>query len=109
MRISDWSSDVCSSDLSAGRRRVDKDHIKQEREQELHVGTTSSGHSVTLPPAKGSRRALLNTDLPSDRLGAWTHKIGDSLSKHERDEARAYGLWEGHCCGPRPPPGFRSA
>src|SRR3546814_1770309 len=28
---------------SAGRRRVDKDHIKQEREQELHVGTTSRG------------------------------------------------------------------
>src|SRR3546814_5217692 len=39
MRISDWSSDVCSSDLHTGRRPVEPAHVSPwQRRRDAHAG-----------------------------------------------------------------------
>src|SRR3546814_20033511 len=41
MRISDWSSDVCSSDLAAGQD--DREHRGNDRDAERHIGAGALG------------------------------------------------------------------
>src|SRR3546814_4080302 len=63
MRISDWSSDVCSSDLAADRRQLDRfDHLQQR--QHLPVDLRRAG-----PPLRGVGEAEV---LVASRFG----KIG---------------------------------
>src|SRR3546814_10281122 len=65
MRISDWSSDVCSSDLgrgrgaSASRDRADAD----EREQRRQQGRESIAH-LFLPAACRSEPAFARSPIP---------------------------------------------
>src|SRR3546814_11105850 len=52
MRISDWSSDVCSSDLAAGARRHDDDLRRQEDRLRNRVGDEDDGLAGALPEAQ---------------------------------------------------------
>src|SRR3546814_5398110 len=56
MRISDWSSDVCSSDLFAGWRRVGR-HIRAFAPQAIHISTEG-------PLGLAARRWCLKTGFP---------------------------------------------
>src|SRR3546814_8767118 len=68
MRISDWSSDVCSSDLVTGL--PNRLHLRREAERQLYTATNDR-----------TRAALIFIDLDrfksvNDTLG---HHIGDQL------------------------------
>src|SRR3546814_9912556 len=56
MRISDWSSDVCSSDLFAGWRTVGR-HIRAFAPQAIHISTEG-------PLGLAARRWCLKTGFP---------------------------------------------
>src|SRR3546814_15971335 len=47
MRISDWSSDVCSSDLDADRRRGEAFHVAEHREHRRRVVQAAQGGGVS--------------------------------------------------------------
>src|SRR3546814_17081197 len=56
MRISDWSSDVCSSDLqTAHRKPVDYEHDDRPSQEAIRQGHLS----LVLPPAPSDLEALL--------------------------------------------------
>src|SRR3546814_10820919 len=56
MRISDWSSDVCSSDLETERLEVARNHLHRRDAARLHggdeVGARSEGEVAGAPEAK---------------------------------------------------------
>src|SRR3546814_9994033 len=55
MRISDWSSDVCSSDLQYAGRLLHKPLIERVREWTVHVDLLEhrEGHRIVLMPEGG--------------------------------------------------------
>src|SRR3546814_13704518 len=55
MRISDWSSDVCSSDLHAKKRGA-KIYAAL-----IGFGMSSDAYHITLPGNNGARRSMQNT------------------------------------------------
>src|SRR3546814_6566801 len=66
MRISDWSSDVCSSDLSA------YPISPGSREADITATSTCSGSPARSEPARGSsdfRKYARRADCASERLG----------------------------------------
>src|SRR3546814_5530139 len=63
MRISDWSSDVCSSDLAAGKALLQADHLLAalafNRHLGEHLGVDADGKGLCLEgPAKGADGAI---------------------------------------------------
>src|SRR3546814_710602 len=76
MRISDWSSDVCSSDLF----RVDR--FEAYRDDVRYAGRTN-----IQPVAKGVRHLLAKTHLPvvlrQRAFEAGTHEIDQAAHRHE--------------------------
>src|SRR3546814_8963229 len=85
MRISDWSSDVCSSDLF----RVDR--FEAYRDDVRYAGRTN-----IQPVAEGVRHLLAKTHLPvvlrQRAFEAGTHEIDQAA--HRRQEERRVG----HAC-----------
>src|SRR3546814_16491768 len=80
MRISDWSSDVCSSDLKGGSRRhgakafdvdVDVAVVKDGEDQEQLAALAPLIRSCA-PPSPASGRRADSTDLPraGDGIGS---------------------------------------
>src|SRR3546814_13993420 len=81
MRISDWSSDVCSSDLFHAERRhndwpVDEDRMFDHRINELVIAERRIGKTQL-----GEGRALLAEQLA----------CADAYAGDERNQARAVG------------------
>src|SRR3546814_4727049 len=80
MRISDWSSDVCSSDLAAagGRRRPRAHHpqrprhepgpggdrLRQGAARDTRPGRRAGGDAVGLTAERAMRRILLTAGAP---------------------------------------------
>src|SRR3546814_2613824 len=60
MRISDWSSDVCSTDLRIGRQRLQFPHpeIAVQLIVEIHAATVSGKPQSIAPRPFSSRKAL---------------------------------------------------
>src|SRR3546814_3764011 len=78
MRISDWSSDVCSSDLN----RVDRNHVggqvvnRTERQRHTVTDTSESSHvvgyDVTYRTADGSTDTMRMGSKPGSRISLGT-------------------------------------
>src|SRR3546814_9469527 len=62
MRISDWSSDVCSSDLCAGSRRY-HDRLARLRLAEMHQSDPGGDAGRTERAEIGRRRRGIDVDL----------------------------------------------
>src|SRR3546814_1813757 len=79
MRISDWSSDVCSSDLSLRRQA-----LHQCRD---HIGLVDHGHD-SLRSTHGFKRgygilfAVINVDVGTQRQGVRRHITASSNGNH---------------------------
>src|SRR3546814_14614955 len=85
MRISDWSSDVCSSDLS-----VRNPSSKQQRSTRFvfaagHVGDTRTANALSAPPLRGlSRPTRLALNVGRVRRGRVAHlHVGRTVTMHE--------------------------
>src|SRR3546814_9071017 len=70
MRISDWSSDVCSSDLRARRRplprrRGDRRHLRHQLARPRPPRARLYGKPRRHRPARGSCRTPLDRDSPA--------------------------------------------
>src|SRR3546814_17512491 len=88
MRISDWSSDVCSSDLSAGgpspidpstagayMQYHNGEHHRQRQRSSSGGSTTSVGSVATTTPGPGGRPPLVHQRKRSDgRAGTGDRK-----------------------------------
>src|SRR3546814_19118295 len=64
MRISDWSSDVCSSDLIAEPRQIEQHRVRSSRRQRLEVGCSfaeRAGDGVTARESRFRPRAAQPT------------------------------------------------
>src|SRR3546814_11221646 len=89
MRISDWSSDVCSSDLEVIIDRS-KDHAFQDRAVE-HVArprlaifraVRPNGAALLIAPGGGYQRVVV--DKEGNELGRWPSARGLSRSEERR-------------------------
>src|SRR3546814_11267632 len=90
MRISDWSSDVCSSDLNA-----ETGQVRGTCQIFTHVGQTSPFYSYRLGVLTQSSRELGRT-FRAQMLGLTTDLEGSSevggLFLHPRERAEGLGL-----------------
>src|SRR3546814_12186880 len=59
MRISDWSSDVCSSDLAMSVLMIDADHFKRVNDDHGH----EAGDAVLVELVRRLRNVLRNQDV----------------------------------------------
>src|SRR3546814_3365279 len=87
MRISDWSSDVCSSDLRQGRRRIQHDGGGRREVQRIRTGP--HGNPYQLAAGRGYRvgqAALLVAHQQQRRRAA-----ADRLRPLDRPEVGADG------------------
>src|SRR3546814_11102634 len=88
MRISDWSSDVCSSDLTTQRRTLSR--RRKPLVARPIIGTSTNGNTASPHPrapstgATASRRA--NGPTPSRRSGS-------SLGANTIRSAKAFTIW----------------
>src|SRR3546814_12328180 len=95
LRISDWSSDVCSSDLSAGRRRgrpsrpVERDDA---RRRGLAAGadrkSVVQGKSVSVRVDIGGRR-IIKKEKTNDRVSDTNGDSNHSLPQHTHRHAHS--------------------
>src|SRR3546814_1701978 len=70
MRMSDWSSDVCSSDLPGERGAAGADRRLQLRQQQVqprHPGAAPAGVELQAVPVRGRVRARLQPGLDRAR------------------------------------------
>src|SRR3546814_2074530 len=75
MRISDWSSDVCSSDLHDEQNRKNHDHLNAKRQQ----------HNAHI-----SRQT--DQQIPSEKRGQIEHETGNGNGRDPDDHAdQAHG------------------
>src|SRR3546814_4026519 len=78
MRISDWSSDVCSSDLVDGEPQPGR--LREELLDERAVrGVPLEGHAVDV------HGVAVDEDLRVDRLVVGV-RVVDAVAAHQRDE-----------------------
>src|SRR3546814_16707826 len=93
MRISDWSSDVCSSDLWSGRGLQPRwlaELVKQGRKAEEFLIDKVSGGAARKPAAKTVRKAASKSKRPAARKTARksskkeTAKRGRKVAKRDR-------------------------
>src|SRR3546814_13699077 len=105
MRISDWSSDVCSSDLASDRRvsafvqlgeqrqRDDLDRCSQDTENNIrHQKQNSRIDHRTAVPAK--RSPEITTDRQVEQVETETvehHSQPEQISSEERSEGKELG------------------
>src|SRR3546814_19108448 len=97
MRISDWSSDVCSSDLVVGRVTIVSDRPLLMRAlanllSNSYKYTDSGGASITLAPKDGSA-GVTNRDsgggIPAEIVAA--PKGGPTPRNHAREKGQGSG------------------
>src|SRR3546814_19486325 len=101
MRISDWSSDVCSSDLVPGPRRFrtrsiddEDDHVggqqAAQRVEQILLGNKDARATVIEDIGDLGRREMpvYRHGISADMLGA-EHRLdkGDSIGEKDRDAA----------------------
>src|SRR3546814_7706213 len=67
MRISDWSSDVCSSDLQSFRQRIREGHL-DDKEVEIEVADAPS-MSFELPGQPGQMSMINLSDMLGKAMG----------------------------------------
>src|SRR3546814_11511959 len=72
MRISDWSSDVCSSDLVVDSRRPDHAQNADNLLLAIHIGTDDQGR------ARKTKKLILRADEDAHALGVarQVHQLG---------------------------------
>src|SRR3546814_6210585 len=75
MRISDWSSDVCSSDL-AGLRTWDMQNPFPEEANRVIAGKLARWHFA---PTEGSRQNLLKEGVPDSEIIVTGNTVIDAL------------------------------
>src|SRR3546814_10481884 len=93
MRISDWSSDVCSSDLHAAGARLDVDQLPvpgREREPALQVDHAESGRAagpgrVEMRLAVAARHAPAITETGEQRAEILAFHIDFQVRARGRD------------------------
>src|SRR3546814_15135779 len=87
MRISDWSSDVCSSDLEGGRREARADHDadriigSQPRRQDDRQNDENDGAEAEEPERVGQQQAK------GDLEGAGQPRLGDGCGLGRRQHS----------------------
>src|SRR3546814_17959232 len=85
MRISDWSSDVCSSDLF-GRRRLGPSMV--DRGEPAQPGFTEQGHvdaeSQRAKPGIGDRKSVVSGKSVSVRVDLGGRRIIKKKNKHKK-------------------------
>src|SRR3546814_5586943 len=95
MRISDWSSDVCSSDLDDSRsRQLDRRHVEGDdiADADHRAGNGEAQHGAEF-------ESLLAAEiLPNDEIGCEKADGGGQGGRHQRDRDRGP---EGAPGGPR--------
>src|SRR3546814_14475412 len=64
MRISDWSSDVCSSDLASGTACQSQDDGQRDTPRSLHAG--SSSFNVSRCISRSTRGEISITPTPTE-------------------------------------------
>src|SRR3546814_1296202 len=106
MRMSDWSSDVCSSDLPGERGAAGADRRLQLRQQQVqprHPGAAPAGVELQAVPVRGRVRARLQPGLDrARRAGRVPHAQRQGLAASERQrqlrrpDAPARGRSEEH-------------
>src|SRR3546814_18438627 len=78
MRISDWSSDVCSSDLDRGGVREQRDALAFERSQKRRVGEQAVDTEVNSHAASGA------PSVSAKKSGGWKSGLpGGCASAHK--------------------------
>src|SRR3546814_6467176 len=79
MRISDWSSDVCSSDLTAGSTPAGADRLRKRIRQ--HRRERQPEGSPTMASGKSEKVATLYRMVMSDHLRPYGLKSKDLLER----------------------------
>src|SRR3546814_21185663 len=72
MRISDWSSDVCSSDLNQRMSEILRSHMR------------SDNPNQTMQTFKGNRQACCEARLYYSTVGQWSAVFGECKRSEER-------------------------
>src|SRR3546814_12715682 len=94
MRISDWSSDVCSSDLNDSTGAQTEKHQKRMMGEIAKLVEGSKMGTGYLDPADYDRTVSILLSAKSDPVitkkpeGAWTHAIFDAAKKYRSEERR---------------------
>src|SRR3546814_3051238 len=78
MRISDWSSDVCSSDLIGGRARSGIDHAHLDRERQ--PPPVRSGHAIAVAISGGDGN-LVPAARQADSFGRVLQQVEEYLDQ----------------------------
>src|SRR3546814_2693478 len=86
MRISDWSSDVCSSDLVEQLEIIEAQHVHQPRGASLILGEVEPAVELPLRLADG-RLDARNTVLDQGNVTAFGHE-GDLVLEVRSEERR---------------------
>src|SRR3546814_19560579 len=91
MRIRDWSSDVCSSDLSAKSSAIEKAGAggtsSPRRGQSAISAFTASSEVTTMSPSSNSFRG-----------GGWGSSVPPTRSDERRVGERSLGTWRSRVC-----------
>src|SRR3546814_6297776 len=90
MRISDWSSDVCSSDLAAGRQWLPGERVMSPRPSDPAVfgrvavllGGTSAEREVSLDSGRNVLEALRSRGVDAQRVDGIPTLIRELQDKH---------------------------
>src|SRR3546814_13668027 len=82
MRISDWSSDVCSSDLDRGGVREQRDALAFERSQKRRVGEQAVDTEVNSHDASGA------PSVSAKQSGGWKSGLPGGCGQD-----RESGVW----------------
>src|SRR3546814_17621526 len=84
MRISDWSSDVCSSDLGRNRGNEGGDGPRQQSEHDIGKATDNGG---PVTPARIGMRVLAGAERGGDR--GQVHRVAAEGRRQQREEIRS--------------------
>src|SRR3546814_3601780 len=98
LRISDWSSDVCSSDLPAttsgrGFRLGDRTFgsaVHSRRRRRIGACCRIGGRKVThRPPASNSRAGAASSQLRASRSSTWLQSVSARRSEEHTSELQS--------------------
>ena len=93
MRISDWSSDVCSSDLTSNHRPTSQSsqhhHQHQRPTNHSHRNSTPNTHPATIPPTTTATTPPLQPISPPTNTQPYFHRTPpNSHQNHHRTSRR---------------------
>src|SRR3546814_10805237 len=77
MRIIDWSSDVCSSDLAQVRQQLDR-AVRAARQQDPQVDTATYVRA-------GGFDQILSQSIVAEAISQWAEKHGFGVSRRQVD------------------------